>query len=491
MKKPMIKTSSIIRVIVVIFASGCSTVETADLTPNIRDEGSITMGGNDPIIHFLVSHNVDDDDNDNDGSEDKTEAIPNANEDNLRALKFNMAGAKTAALGAPQFNDATGRMANNVLIRAWKEDRQTPFPFNVPQPLPLTVYFEGIKNIGSVDQFFFEYGYEDNNGLLVGQGLAYGTVVDVKTETKMKRKKDTDLLEQNRRLLLKAGAKTKAAVSPKPGLQVRWRHSRLDFSNPRSVQTSLVTKGFTSRTSPGELFSVTVNLAGQEGSIVAEGPLAVVGPSNVEVVRWSFPPTWTGGIFGTATRSNNDHTVNWLSVNHSIPYNERRAKILIWDLFDGRVYYRILDQFDNPIIEAPYDGAEIMIREDVPLASLMPPNPNLISDLVAALADIVRKNTTPDWTAAPVNGVFADYLNVFMSPSMIMVPQQIHVVVPANQNFIGMAGHKWHVSVGKNGTTYRVRRVTNNNLTVQVESLSSPQAPGVLQTRAVYNVVLP
>lgn len=184
MKKPMIKISFIFCLIVIAFISGCKSV---NLTPNIRDEGSVAMGGNDPVIHFLVSHNVDDDDNDNDGSEDKTEAVPNADEDNLRVLKFNMAGAKTAALGAPQFNDATGRMANNVLIRAWKDDRKTPFPFNVPQPLPLTVYFEGIKNIGSVDQFIFEYGYQDDKGRLVGQGLAYGTVVDVATETNMKK----------------------------------------------------------------------------------------------------------------------------------------------------------------------------------------------------------------------------------------------------------------------------------------------------------------
>ena len=85
-------------------------------------------------------------------------------------------------------------------------------------------------------------------------------------------------------------------------------------------------------------------------------------------------------------------------------------------------------------------------------------------------------------------------LVIHITPQIVsvqIVNQQIHVIVPVNQSFIGMAGHEWHVSVGKNGTTHRARRVTNNNLTVQVESLSSPQAPGTLQTRAVYNVVLP
>ena len=297
------------------------------------------------------------------------------------------------------------------------------------------------------------------------------------------------MLERNRRLLLTSKAETRAVVKPDAGLQVHWRKTHLKIKKPRSVQTSLEARGYSVR--QDELFSVKVNLAGQEGSIVAEGPLAVVGPSKVVVMQWRFPGQWSGGKFGTAATSNNNHTVNWLSVNHPVPGNDVNAKNWSWDLFEGHVDYRILDQFDQPIIDAPHDGAEIMVREDVPLGSLVPPNPSTISNLALDLANLVKNKTTLDWKKALKGDVFTDHVNIFINPGAIMAPQPIRVIVPANQDFIGMAGHQWNVSIGKNGTTMYPRQVTNNNLTVQVEALSSSQAPGTLQTRAVYNVVLP
>ena len=481
-----IKQTDLLVISLCLFLSGCSH---GNLLTNVRDRDAVPMPGNDPVIHFIVSYN--DDDDDRNGTMDYSQAAPTAAEDNLRELRFAAhPGAVRAVLAAPQYNDTTGRMAIGDLVRAWKSDRRTPFPFNTPQPLPLTVYFEGIKTAAKLDQFLFEYAYLDAQGRIVGQGLAYGSVVELKTETSMQPGADSRLLHANRKLLITASAGAKASVAPGQP-RVIWRHPRVTFSNAANLQTNFTAGTAVSPVLDRDMLSIEVTIPGQTGAIIGEGPLNIVAPDAVTVDRWEFPRGWTQGAGPpSATTANANRDVTWISRNYPIPQNVRTARRQRTDFFDGRVYYRINDQFGAAIADAAKGrNARVVIREHVPLRSVLPATANTIDNLQPTLNRITAANTTPNWTNAPANGEFRDHLQLYFSPSHFMTAAGgVHLVVTATGTDMAVmqrssaspapspnGTHDWHVGVRNRRTVHRDTTVTHNQLTVEIDSVNLPQ----------------
>jgi hypothetical protein len=135
--------TSILCLIAIALLGGCrgpaSRDAQRDREVRTSDEGAVDARCE--SLSFAVSLNHDDDDGD--GMEDRRGPLPTA-EDNLRKFVFNQAGASEVFVGEPVLL-AGGESALGTRVRAWEEDKVTPFDFTRKHTLPATLYLEGVE----------------------------------------------------------------------------------------------------------------------------------------------------------------------------------------------------------------------------------------------------------------------------------------------------------------------------------------------------------
>ena len=413
-----------------------------------RDLVSISVSC-DPIT-FIVSLN--DDDDNNSGAPDYTKKLPLKDksgaivqEDNLRQFDFNMPGAASVEISqVVDRNTQKPVVGSGKRVRAYKEDKQTPFSFGL-HPVPVTMYLEGVNQPSpKLDDIGFEFEYfKDQQGKhsLCGH-TAVGTVVKVAADLIVQSSKGADFKKNNKMLITSQGKAT-VTVTPAGSMKPEW------FTDD-PLGTFDDAKAFTTRyeAGPGEnqgrvrvkLTAASTNPAGQV--IDAWIPVTASAPSHLQLK--------SGAQSSVTTVVSSDAGTGSL------------------DLISIVFPYQILDQDRELLQQSTAYGERVpVVRENIK-AVLTSPLPAIQSWIATGLKH------TADWIDKPggeiddrieITGLNKDYLVVPKTTPWRFSALVDHVggvvmEIPAGSSHIWFLGVKdpkapgivWGVKPGTNNT---------------------------------------
>ena len=453
--------TSILCLIAIALLGGCRgpTPRNAERDREVRtsDEGAVDARCE--SLSFVVSLNHDDDDGD--GMEDRRGPLPAA-EDNLRKFVFNQPGASEVFVGEPVLL-AGGGSALGTRVRAWEQDKATPFDFTRKHALPATLYLEGVEESAQEGDFGFEYQYFGGGDVALCGGASKGIVVKVRMTFSSLAPSDTKLLAQGR---------ISMSIVKTPNVQstYTWSYDGDGTFASASRQTTRFTAGNAFTPAQGsQLVRCNVTFETKPpGTILVTSPLDITAPRSVAASSNGELPAQQSNVIKTQDIRN--------------VAGARRTE---FGLLNYDVDYTILDQFGAPIVQSERGGAHVTAREDVPLRSAIPAG---IASLQAFFDEKIPTNTSINWRNQD-DGVINDNLRLGPRASTILRLQAGQLRFIPNTigaDVVTMDGHEWFVSV--NGDPALAQRVTNNSLRTTVIDFQQQANGESVQFSTTYTV---
>lgn len=302
-----------------------------------RDIGSVTPACK--PVSFITSLNSDDD-NQNKRADFKN-AITNK-EDNLRQFTFKYDGATKAYISEPVLvKNGQTALGRENRVRAYAADKKTPFTFNKEHPLPVIIYFEGVKESKQVNDFGFEYDYRTAKGKIICGGGAQGTVINLKASFNARKGKGSSFKTHNK-MLITANGNASAKVSPAGAASIiGWRYDGTATLHTPALLTSRYTAGQV--LTPANLLnghSLRFRIEHNQQIIEAHLPVNITAPVHADA--------YDGWTNGRPIRS------GWVNAN--------RGR---FSLFNRVIKYHLLDQFNEKIKESAWGARMVQIKENI------------------------------------------------------------------------------------------------------------------------------
>lgn len=427
----------------------------ASVPMHTKDIKGVTMGCKGG--EFIVSLN--DDDDNGDKKQDLTAAKPSAAEDNLRPITLAIEGAKYVTLNPP---------TNPKRIRAYHSDKVTPLSFQKSYPVPLNFYVEGITPSKPMRDFSFSYTFIGEKGEEVCDAKAEGTVVNV-AATFQADGQDRIRFDKTRKLLATGKGVGKGLWKPLKKPVIKWAYEGTATFKPRRKPKDITFVAGTTLTGATNLNGddVTALVSYKKQVILAHTPVNITAPIHAEAYEG-----WTDG-------SNADTPI----------FDANKGYV---GLFKRYVKYRLLDQFNQPIITSARGGKKIQVKENIRSA--------LTSPLPRIATWIRRKLKATDNWKTKNDGEIHDQLRVQFMPknTLLRVAGRFNNNVQRNGAPImnlGTNTHQWITSISGNRATEAI--VTRNTFTVVVTrynprykpSRNEPPRPAMI-LRSNYGVVV-
>lgn len=391
-------------------------------------------------VSFIVSLN-DDDDNAN-GRRDFREAPLPAQEDNLRAVTFNLPGAAKVFIGEPVLvKGGTTAVGLGKRVRAYTAGRQ-PFAFNQVYNTPVTFYFEGVKRSKNRQDFGFEYDYRNAADQHICGPGAQGTVVQGKATFSAKSGSGTSF-NTNKKILITGTGKAKSKWKP-AGYTPTWSYNGTAVLATPNRNDTRFTAGTVITPANGlnsQILKATVQEAGLR--IEAHVPVNITAPLHALEYRG-----WTNGQFIDSPSATRWHDAN-------------RGR---FSLFNTGIDYHLQDQFRQRIKTSAWAGGRVQVRENIG---------NVMVSPIATVQNWI--NTRLRWTARWTNknnGEINDRLRVQNAPKSIIVQRTAtgarefvaRLRTPGGVMMnLGTNTHQWEASV--NGQLPTI--VTRNSFSVE------------------------
>jgi hypothetical protein len=348
-------------------------------------------------------------------------------------------------------------------VRAWANDKVTPFDFTRKHALPATLYLEGVEDSTQEGDFGFEYQYFGQGDLALCGAAAKGTVVKARMRFSNLAPTDTKLLAQGR-------ISMSIAKTPDVRSTYAWSYDGDGtFSSPSQQTTRFKAGNAFTPTQGSQLVRCRLTFETRPpGAIVVTSPLDITAPRSVDASRQGDLPAQLSNVIRTQDVR-----------------NANRARQIEFGLLNYDVDYTILDQFGAPIVQSERGGAHVTAREDVPLRSAIPAG---ITSLQAFFDEKIPRNTSINWRNQD-DGVIKDNLRLGPTASTILRQQAGQLRFIPNivgANVATMDGHAWSVSV--NGDPALARPVTNNSLRTTVIDFQQQANGESVQFSTTYTV---
>lgn len=367
-----------------------------------RDIGGVPVTCNGEV--FISSLNTDDD-NHND-TPDRAESLPLRNsrgarvpEDNLREFIFDVPEA-TRVYIAEVMLVSNGETAVGNRVRAYKEDKTTPFAFGENE-VPITMYLEGKAQSSRANDIGFEYQYFKDDGSTVCGGFVQGTIVRADASLAVETGDGTPF-EENHKMLITGDANAAATVSPADLVTPEWSYDAPGavFTTPTELATMFTaperfTRLWRSQIPlPRARVKLTATATTPAAQVIeAKATVILTAPRQLKLrddpdCRRDIP-------------ENRDPTIRLRRTGLLDTEIGTQSRPQLFGLFNWCVAYNILDQEGRLITQSAYAGQSPAIRENIAA---------VLGSPIAAMQSWIRGELehSPDWEKAQSNGRLRD-----------------------------------------------------------------------------------
>ena len=413
---------------------------------------------------------------------------------NLRKITFVNPEADSVYVAKPVIIPS-GTSALGVRINGYSDTTGTAFRFEKKVPLPASLYIEGVKESGSINDIGFEFQFFAKDEAKCGAG-ALGSVVALKATFDVQRGSGARFRKRQKMLVLAKG-EGEAELKPRITADKEWsyRGQSAPFARPTALKSSFRAPNQVSTAASGDevIFKVKPRRRKLRGQLLEAHLDAIcTAPTRVRIVRRPAPTPATPLL---RPRANN-----------------------VLNLLKVRAVYEMLDQFGASIkTDSAWGGSRPVTRENIG---------NVLTSPLAPLRRHIRRNLrhTPNWKVK-TNARISDLIQVkrlsnrvltevrggqrrFLAPLLSTTPAIPNG--PILMNLSAPGRHIWFVGVRNRSTVHDGRgrsesfstgsgtgfpQVTRNTFVARVVDRNvvgtGPRPIIELSFQAFYTIVLP
>lgn len=465
----------------------------ARLKLRTRDAGAITVrcktdGTLEMPPSFVVSRNKD---KDLAKSEDKLRKVVFTADDKGVLVEIREPAVKKPSKAKDEPKRVRSRLGTKGKLKDFpfgKKLKLSRFDGGVP------LFIEGIRSSKSEKDVSYRFRFYSADGEMLSKGKLEGTVVDVKGEIRVGEKEAPKCIrkksgpgiqfEKNKKVLILSTGTATAKLTPDVNAKVLWSYDGITFTDRRKLTT---------RFQAGRRFTP------MNATPVPEIVLAVsIDGQVIEAHR---------NLFLTAPRALSTSSKGFKAVGKT-PRKVRPRGFLEADgtrftLFDRKITYTILDQFDKPISSSVFESVEPAIRENIHLSltSTIPTLQRFIGESLRATREFRGKKSGRFTDRLRASELTKDLIrvtrggpgcNTFIFHPDIRQKNSVLMQTNGRRNH-----HVWFVSVLPELAEAEARRVaetlkasgTRNPFTVMVIDTTAALAGPKIKLESVYRVV--